>query len=294
MKETTGISEEALKQETEKKSTGIGFLFFMVAGIGAVFIYFNHEIDPNYGMYLPTLVVIGYSGAVSHVLKQIKDREQAEHQIDSVYFLGFLFTLVSLLFFFSGFSKISGTSGIPDLNGPAESIFRYLGISVSTSIAGVLFRSILRGSYLARRSAKRFETGIDPDASPEDKSEQLLEAIAESLAPMREYLSERNEKRQLLSLQEDAYLASLERFIEATENFSSRLDSFRQLLGKQLESFSDSLAESEEGMRRMSEIHRALSGSAEEMERFATGTGELNVVLDGLLEILELKVEKVV
>jgi hypothetical protein len=274
------------------KKTQTGFAFFLSAIGGAFFIFFNREIDPTYGVYLPTLVIAVYAAVVAGALKKLRDEEQAEHQIDSVYFLGFLFTLISLFSLFAGFSRVSMAipTDISGLSGHTESIFRYLGISVSTSIAGVLLRSILRGYYLGRRATGKARV----DGESVDNTEQLLGAIADSLAPMREYLSERNEKRQLLSLQEDAYLASLDRFIKATESFSSRLDDSRQLLGRQVESFSDTLAESEAGMRRMNEISRALTNSAGEMERFSIGTEELNVVLDGLLEILEKKVEKVV
>jgi hypothetical protein len=262
---------------------GMGTLFFLSAAAGAFLIYFNGKINLEYALYLPTGVVALYAGITSLVLRRMEDRERADHQIDSIYFLGFLFTLISLVSLFAGFSGASGAV-------ETESIFLYLGISVSTSITGVLFRNIIRGSYLASISRRRASAGGD---APEN-SEQLLSAIADALAPMREYLSDRNEKRELLSRQEDAYLGSLERFIEATEGFSSRLNSSQELLGRQMERFSDSLAESEEGMRYMNEITSSLSLSAGEMERFSRGTGELNVVLDGLLEILEEKVGKLV
>jgi methyl-accepting chemotaxis protein len=258
------MSTDNMEPAAEREGKGLGAAFFLSTLAGALLIYFNGDINLDYALYLPTGVVALYAGIIALALPGIKDRDQAEHHIDSVYFLGFLFTLVSLVSLFAGFSTASAFNG-------TESIFRYLGISVSTSIAGVLFRNIIRGSHLALLARQRAVSEEDtPEHEPEN-AQQLLSLHSDSLVTMKE---------------------SLGRFIEATEGFSSSLNSSREILGRQMESFKDCLAESEEGMRRMSEMSHALSLSAGEMDRFSRGTGELNVVLDGLLEILEEKVEK--
>jgi hypothetical protein len=86
--------------------------------------------------------------------------------------------------------------------------------------------------------------------------------------------------RELLSRQEEAYLGSLDRFGEAMDSFSGTLDRSREMLGRRMEGFSDTLAGSEESLRRMNGITGSLGTAAGEMERFSRGTGELNVVLE--------------
>ncbi len=270
------------------KQSGGDFLFFLFAAIGGLLIHYHGKIDFAYALYLPTGVVVLYSLMIILFLKRTSLREQAEHRIDSIYFLGFLFTLISLVSLFSLFSReLLGDDA--DLSRLAMMIFPYLGISVSTSIAGVLFRNILRGWYLSREAKK--SGGEEPGI---DNSEELLRAIAETLKPMKEYLAERGGKLELLANKEDAYLASLSRFIEATDSFSGNLESSNQLLQRQLTSFADTLGESEEALQRMNRMSASLEDASLQMDTFSRGTKELNTVLDGLLVILDEKVREAV
>jgi len=260
------------------------FLLFSAGGFGGIF--FNHLIPWEYSFSLPVGMVALYAAITGLLMKKISDPECADHTADSIYFLGFLYTLIALVSLFFRFYRADAAAAGPagtDTGALVDAVFFYLGISVTTSIAGVLFRSMIRGGWLGRRSRTQ---------TPED-SRELLQAIADTLDPVRQYLEERSSRAEEMERREEQYLNSLGKFIRATDDFSSQLSRAREDLSGQLVQFSDAVGQHREGMREFSRLSSSFTAAADEMARFSLGSRELNSVLDSLITLLESKVERV-
>lgn len=260
-------------------NSGLDF-FFLLAGVsGFIAIFFSEAATGNFVYLLPTLIILVYALAVGATLVHCEDRTLAEHHIDTIYFLGFLFTLFSLVTLF--FRLHNGTVTGAEL---LSRVVVYVGISVSTSIAGILFRSIVRGTYLRRHPERSVDT---------------IEA----------FLAERETTTRALSRKESRYLKALDRYVEATNAFSQGLEGSQGALVSQVESIArvvETQAASLEAFgsatARISETvaimeRRAASLPIEsvsrELETFHQGVRELNLVLDSLITVLETKVERV-
>ncbi|MFO8064294.1 MAG: hypothetical protein R6V29_06620 [Spirochaetia bacterium] len=296
------------------------FLIFSAAGFSVVF-YHDH-ITSGYAFFLPIAFVAAYGVVVSSALRNCYDRSFADHHIDSIYFLGFLYTLISLVTLFyrlqtelGGIEQAAGAAAEGDAAGLAiagsaamSKALYYVGISVSTSLAGVLFRNMVRGTYLKSH----------PDESDElERTYRLLTSIAEQFASdyrktfenLELFLSERAETTKEMNETEKRYLESLETFTKTTESFTRALSATEGELSKRVSELGSTMGEYEAGVSRLTEMtgeiadatRRVSSGAGEmplettsvELKRFRTGVEELNTVLDSLISILDTKVEKV-
>lgn len=255
-------------------------LFFLLAGVsGFVSIFFSESAANNSVYFLPTGIILIYALVVAGTLVHCEDRTLAEHHIDTIYFLGFLFTLFSLVTLFFRLHNGSLTG--------AELLARvvvYVGISVSTSIAGILFRSITRGTYLRRHPERSVDT---------------IEA----------FLAERETTTRALGRKESQYLKALNRYVEATNTFSEGLKGSQAELAAQseavarvvqtqagsLEAFCTATARISETVSAMERRTASLplETVSRELETFQQGVRELNLVLDSLITVLESKVERV-
>ncbi|TVR34681.1 MAG: hypothetical protein EA404_02120 [Spirochaetaceae bacterium] len=288
---------------TSKTVLNGAFLLFAVGGFALIF--FDQQIDHQYLFFAPTALVMFYALLVHRLLANCYEQTLADHHIDSVYFLGFLFTLVSLITLFyrlqSGLNAADGSAQI-------SQAFYYVGVSVSTSIAGVLFRNMARGAWLRDHPE---------DSDNLEKSYQLLKSIADSFSvnyrqtfeQIQLFLSERRESLSVLSDKETEYLAALERFIGATNGFSHGLDHSGRELSARLQQLSEQLALHGETVAGFTQLGAAFTQTAaqlhtqaeraplaainQELEQFHGGVGELNRVLDSVITLLEARVERV-
>ena len=285
--------------------TALNVFFFLSAVTGFIVILFGERLIPEASILLPTGVVFLYAIVVSRVLSSCDDRSYGEHQVDSVYFLGFLFTLVSLvaLFYRLHTSALSGAE--VDY---ISRTFLYAGISITTSLAGVLCRNIVRSSYLKQH----------PDSTDElERTYEVLRTMAdnfsssyrETLESIKVFLSEREENNRALAVQEKHYVKTLESLSGTLEDFRIGLSVTGKGLSETASSLSGRLNEYTGAVEQLRRLCGQFSDSAEritvlaegapfdgvteELTRFENGTRELNDVLDSLVEILELKVEKV-
>lgn len=330
-----------------KNASTVNGLFVLFSIAGFVLIFAGETMEPPVAYFAPTAVVMLYALVVNSTVGKWEDRSLAEHHLDTIYFMGFLFTLFSLITLFyrlqydgsgggfgagGGFGSGGGFGiGSSDFGGADTSIdgiaggfgngsvgiggadisiggvadgfggagdgtdgdvgvstlapaLMYIGISVGTSIAGVLFRSIARGSYLARHPERSVDT---------------IEA----------FLAERAETTQALQEKEEQYLTALQRYIDATERFSVGLEDSRELLLPRVEAVSRVVADQTRHLQEMNNLSKRFGDTltevdrraaaapwetvTEDLERFHRGVSELNQVLDSLFTVLEHKVERI-
>lgn len=251
---------------------------FLAAGAGGFVLIYGAGAETA-DLLAPTFVVVGYAVLVRLGTKYMSDQPLAEHHIDSIYFLGFLFTLFSLIALFASLQE----NGI-DAAGDIGFAFTYIGISVATSIAGILFRSIVRGAWL------------------KDHPEQTVDSIEA-------FLAERASTVNALAAKEQAYLAALSSFVDATDSFSQDLGRARAALVPEVDALAEAMSRQNGQVERVTQLatsftdvsddmHRRAQSLpfntiAGEMSRFNTGVSELNTALDSLITLLERKVERV-
>lgn len=264
-----------------KSVLNVLFLVFSAAGFAVVF--YNDRLPEEYAFLAPMVLVAVYGLVVSRALRDCHDQSLADHHTDSIYFLGFLYTLVSLVVMFYELQDgVSAGASVAGERIVSDALY-YVGISVSTSLAGVLLRNIARGAYLKHH----------PDDGDElARTYELLSATAERFATdyrasfdnLELFLKERAETTKAFEEAEKRYLSSLENFIQTTEDYARGVRSLAELTG-----------DVEEASRRITSRVEALplESAAEELERLRGGVKELNLVLDSLISILDRKVEKV-
>lgn len=255
-------------------------LLFLAAGVlGFVLIYGAAEGTGSPELLGPTVVVVGYALVVRIGTKRMSDQPLAEHHMDSIYFLGFLFTLFSLIALFAALQE-AGLDGSADIT----FAFTYIGISVATSIAGILFRSIVRGAWL------------------KDHPERSVDSIEA-------FLAERASTVNAMAEKEHAYVAALSAFVNATRDFSSDLSRARHALVPEVDALTSAMQRQNGEVERIStlaatftsvsdDLHRRsqslpFHAVAGEMQHFNSGVSELNTALDSLITLLERKVERV-
>lgn len=300
------------------KRNFVNLLFILFAAAGGVSVFgdeaacagvanfFGVEaLPPETSIVVPIALVVLYSLIVGAILFSCDDEDFADHYVDSIYFMGFLYTLISLgtLFYRLHYNQIAGSGGEP-----VALVLYYIGISVTTSIAGILFRIIVRGFYLSRHPRKEEDI---------NKTYQLLQSVAESFVQnsteafqsIQLFLDERGENAQLLEKREKEYIESMHKLGEASRGFCLRLSEAEDELLRSLERFHTTVEKQRGELEELGRVEQELTHLRErigketrdfplteihhELEDFKTGTSELNEVVDSLVSLLERKVEKV-
>lgn len=265
----------------------LNLLFLGAVGAGAWLLTTSEQLAPKLELILPPLIIAGYALVVYSALRAAQNDAALEHYADSIYFLGFMLTLVSLITLFYRLQFDLGlvlgaagpSAGEVGLSGLVlERSFSHIAVAVSTSLAGVLLRNMVRGALLA---TEQHTDGNDALGSEED------------LAVVRQ--------------REVEYVQALEAFVSSTGAFSEGLAAQQQQLGQRLEEMSAAVARHEEVLSGYAELGRSLVRSAERVQELAEhtplrelneqlrafhgGVRELNLVLDSMIGILEQKVE---
>ncbi len=304
---------------TKGTKSFLNFLFFICAAGGAASIAYAHLLIFEYTLLIPTGVVLVFAFAVAVAQKAGSDGEAAEHYAESIYFLGFLFTLVSLaaLFYKLGSGGLGSglTESMPGLKASQlmalstktiEETFAYIGIAVTTSVAGVLLRNIVRSKYL-----KNNPGGQGDIESAVIQLKQIAEGMnggfSDTMTAIGEYFEQRKDLAGQMKKKEKAYVDGLENFTEVIDRFSKRLDEVEkgllgsaESLGNSLKKQADGISQADEGLRSLADRLRSLKsetdtidlkGTADQVAAFGRETGELNAVLDSLIDIIERKVD---
>ncbi len=288
-----------------KKSQFLNTMFLLFSAAG-FFIIFNQEnLETMTAFLIPACLVFLYGLIVKSSTRRLNDFDLAEHYTESIYFLGFLFTLISLAVLFyrfsSGFFLVDSTEHIGET-------FHFIGISVTTSIAGVLMRNMVRPGVLSMYSSE--------DDSLE-RSYEILKQIASEFSTgykntfenLQVFLEERRENAAVLNSKEKEYLAALDGFVEATKRFSADLKDADNSLVNHVDYYAKTAAVQSESIHSLNEASRDLAEStlrirkdiemipmedvADNIRTLGEETGELNTVIDSLLEIMDHKLERV-
>lgn len=268
--------------QTGSTNTAFLNLLFLAVAVAGFFLIADPTQPDEIRTWGPTVLVAVYGLIVHAVLRPCDDRSVAEHFTDSVYFLGFLFTLAAMVVLFARLSGIAGVAG----RGEAliATALSYVGISVTTSLAGVLVRGMVRGAYLRHHPEPTVDT---------------IEA----------FLAERAATVDALAGREREYLEALTGYVEATRRFSAGLTAAEEQLIEPVERMAGLLERQSQAVDRFEDVQQRLVQTAEsihreagalpwsevgeEMVQFRTGVRELNEVLDGLVTVLEQKVERI-
>jgi hypothetical protein len=294
---------EVMMQRNTKKF--LNFFFFLFSGTGFAFIFFAERMDSQFGILIPVILVCVYSITAGGLIRGCTDHDTADHYLDSIYLLGFMFTLTALLsFFFRIYQDITEEADMYVL----QSALYYIGISVTTTIAGVFFRNMMRGAYLKNHPV--------PEDSME-KSFELLQEIASgftenynnTFGQIQIFLEERAESSKILAQNEKQYARSLSEFSESAVKFRAALDENRERINETLADLVRTLSAQNGAVARLVDLTETFSGTSlrlreeaekipvdqvnQELFRFRNGVAELNAVLDGIIAVIEKKAAKV-
>jgi methyl-accepting chemotaxis protein len=307
----------------------LNFMFFIAALGGSALIIYSRMLEPEVANFGPTSVVVIFALMVAIAQKAGADGELSEHYADSIYFLGFLFTLVSLatLFYRMGEGGLgSSLAGAVGASGDAEEMsltllesqrfalstkmieetFSLIGIAVTTSVAGVLMRNLVRSWFLKDHSGGNGD--MEAAVSEHRKiSEGMSGGFSDTMGAIGSYFEERKDLAGQMKKKEKAYVNGLENFTETIDRFSSRLSEVEKKLLESSESLGNNLKRQAEGIGSTDESLRSLSAglqslkadaeainlkkTVDELATFGRETGELNAVLDSLIDIVERKVD---
>ncbi|MDA3937809.1 MAG: hypothetical protein PF693_00675 [Spirochaetia bacterium] len=288
-----------------RKSRFLNRMFLLIAFAGFLIIFNQEKLDSRASFLIPMSLVFVYSLIVKSASNGLNDFDLAEHHTESIYFLGFLFTLISLAVLFYRFST--------DFFGMESAIqisetFHFIGISVTTSIAGVLMRNLIRPGVLSHYSS-------DDDSL--EKSFEILKTIVSEFSTgykntfenLEIFLDERRNNAALLDGKEKEYLAALDGFVEATGKFSTDLRAADNSLVNHVDYYLKTAELQSESISSLNEASKDLAEStlrirsdiemipmvdvAENIRTLGAETGELNTVIDSLLEIMDHKLERV-
>jgi hypothetical protein len=290
---------------TNKKSQFLNKMFLFFASVGFILIFNQEKLVSVASFLLPAGIVLIYGLIVKASSRGLNDFDLAEHHTESIYFMGFLFTLISLTVLFyrfsTGFFALDSTEQISET-------FHFIGISVTTSIAGVLMRSIVRPGILSQYSS-------DDDSL--EKSFEILKQIASDFSTgykttfdnLETFLEERRNNAAVLDSKEKEYLAALDGFVESTRKFSEDLKNAdnslvnhvdyymltAELQSKSITALNDASKDlAESTLRIRSDIEMIpMEDVADNIRTLGAETGELNTVIDSLLEIMDHKLERV-
>jgi hypothetical protein len=291
------------------QKTLLNLLFLAAAGGGFIGIFGDTALSLRGELLAIVGLIVVYGLLVSAMLRGCRDRSLAEHHLDAIYFLGFIFTLAALV---ALFMRVTGGSFEAQGEVLSEEVLgtalHYIGISVTSSLAGILMRNLARGHYL-KTHPEEDDTLAETYALLHRTVAQFSEASRQSFEKLDLFLAERSETMSSMTEKEQRYLAGLEAFTEATERFAGGLtrseaelsarvadlrnsvDGYQRYLSRFAE-VTDTLARSSDAAReRMDALPIEAAGA--ELERFRSGVQDLNKVLDSLIELLERKVQRV-
>ncbi len=299
---------------TKGTKSFLNFLFFICALGGGLSIFYSDLLITEYALLLPVAAVVLFGLVVAVAQKAGTDGEAAEHYAESIYFLGFLFTLVSLatLFYRMGSGGLGSASELTASRQLVlstrilEDTFSYIGIAVTTSVAGVLLRNIVRSQFLKNNPGGRgdLESAV---LQLKQIAEGMNGGFSDTMGAIGAYFEQRKDLAGVIKKKEKNYVEGLENFTDAVNRFSKKLGDVEknlldssETLGRHLEKQAEGIGAIDDGLKSFSQrLHSLkndaetidLKGTADQVAAFSRETGELNAVLDSLIDIIERKVD---
>ena len=265
------------------------FLFIFAIGFLAIFTFnvvpdFNYEQRDSWGIaarvIFPCLLIIAYAFIVWLVPKFMLSSVQAG---DNCYYLGFIFTLVSLAFALHDF-----VGGDDDSR---KQIVQDFGIALSTTIAGLLLRVLFAQSRL---DPTRVEEATRKELSK--RARELRDELDRAALDFRNF--RRNLKQSLESalVENQAAIHALhtqivENHLQTTEKWSDSMSAIgekftqrHQNLNQNLKNLSTELEQLTAGVRANSD---ALDGTRGTFKKVNANLEKLNAQVSKLCEVMD-------
>jgi len=248
-----------------RKQVRSTFLFTVIAGTILIFM-FLYMSETKYSvlyMLIPMLFYIIYGHQLANRHKYMPEFA------DSVYFLGFSFTLLSLL----------GATVFEKLEGDPEKTISYFGMALSTTILGLLYRNW---------HMQFTEVGDDPLEKAKKHLEREVTNFVLISKGLKESMGAVTEGFERLSDFPDDVKSVIDDFDEQVESSFGKIKSNYEHLGEMSESM---ISQADASMSKISEefslldkrFETAVRSTASEAEKMQKTISELNTTLgDGL------------
>ncbi|TVL99788.1 MAG: hypothetical protein CV087_16760 [Candidatus Brocadia sp. WS118] len=291
-------------------------------GIGFILIFFQADITGStfWAAFLPTGVVIIYALLIYYFILKNDDLNLGEHYTETIYFLGFLFTLLAIfsLLYKYNFSELSDIDKNPQR---LNEVINYVGIAVLTTIAGIVLRNIGKSIYLSKHEGTDYDELLKKMDEHKQYSQQFLERYEEIFNFIKASFTERKEAIEELNKKEQQYLSNLGKLNETIDSFCTSLnkggktyneslnnqqniikgmiEALKEAINKQEASFKNSNEKLSEFDKSVKEVADNLRSSINPMylenvsmtiSTFNKEVTELEVVLDKFIKIIEEKV----
>jgi len=117
-------------------------LFFALTGFTTIF--FNDSMEHHFILFIPAILIVMYGCFVGLSLINNQDKKFEKRRIETINIMGFLYSLMSLGVMLYKLKIFGGM--VPDRLALAIAL-SYLAISITTSLAGLIFHGFMRGIF---------------------------------------------------------------------------------------------------------------------------------------------------
>lgn len=206
----------------KKKKLNSGFLFvcFLVGAVGII-IFKQHHVNQVFVTAFPVAIMLIY--ALSH----LKEKHLLGRVGDNLYYLGFLYTLVSLGVSLFEFSLIDESSG------KITQIITNFGIAIASTIFGIFFRVFFNQS--------------EEDEAPKEEVSESVSDFREQVSILNSELGEfsefRTELEQILRESADRQKTAISQFKASVTRFTKTVEESRDQLQVNLDSFVNTVSD---------------------------------------------------
>jgi hypothetical protein len=113
-------------------------LFFALTGFTSIF--FNNQMEHHLAFFIPAILIVFYGMIVGFSQTNCQNEVLVKKRVDTISFMGFLYTLMSLGILFYKLKVLGGA--VPDSLALVIAL-TYLAIAITTSMAGLIFRGFI-------------------------------------------------------------------------------------------------------------------------------------------------------
>ena len=118
-------------------------IYFAITGFIAIF--FTQKLESHFSLLIPAILTIIYGILVCISLMNIQNKVLVMRRIDTINFMGFLYSIISIGTLLYKLKIFGGTA--PDSLALMIAL-SYLSISITTSFAGLLFHSLVKRIFM--------------------------------------------------------------------------------------------------------------------------------------------------
>lgn len=213
---------------------------FCIAGLASMLITDYGHLNSIWGALIPASLVVLYAFITYQWILDPSRQEVSENAADGAQFLGFLFTLISILHIAYRFNMSEASFDFLD---PAqmESIVKDVVIAMTTTIVGIISRQLILGMYLQ-----------NVQSDPLDQIQSVTESFGEYLDSFRSFSQEAKEFQSASKdwMQQGATNMKLQ-----SEAFTSAHKSLKEF-GTQLETINQNLANLKQTGKRIDQFEK--------------------------------------